>query len=106
MTEPVVQSERLRARGTNMADQSFHTFLAQLEAKGELVRFKKAVHPTQNMSAVEWKTYAEPGEASEIAATMPPWGNKFRSAAIFHPNPGHKLQTRRSGKRMWLRQGR
>jgi 2,5-furandicarboxylate decarboxylase 1 len=64
MTEPVVQSERLRARGTNMADQSFRTFLAQLEAQGELVRFKKAVHPTQNMSAVEWKTYAELGKAS------------------------------------------
>jgi hypothetical protein len=106
MTEPVVQSERLRARGTNMADQSFHTFLAQLEAKGELVRFKKAVHPTQNMSAVEWKTYAEPGEASEIAATMPPWGNKFRSAAIFHPNPAASWKPLRNRKRMWFRQRR
>ncbi len=45
-------------------DQSFRTFLSELEARGELIRFKKPVHPVQNMSAVEWKTYNELGKSS------------------------------------------
>ena len=48
----------------NRIDQSYRTFLADLEERGELVRFKKPVHPMQNMSAVEWKTYSELGKAS------------------------------------------
>ena len=50
--------------GGNMLDQSFRTFLAELETRGELIRFKKSVHPTENMSAIEWKTYADLGKAS------------------------------------------
>jgi 2,5-furandicarboxylate decarboxylase 1 len=45
-------------------DQSFRSLLAELEARGELVRFTKPVHPERNMSAVEWKTYGELGKSS------------------------------------------
>ena len=55
--------ERAAALGDN-SDQSYRSFLAELEAQGELVRFTKPVHPTENMSAIEWKTYAELGKAS------------------------------------------
>ena len=48
----------------NKIDQSYRTFLADLEEQGELIRFKKPVHPTRNMSAVEWKTYSELGKSS------------------------------------------
>jgi 2,5-furandicarboxylate decarboxylase 1 len=48
----------------NKIDQSYRTFLADLEEQGELIRFKKQVHPTRNMSAVEWKTYSELGKSS------------------------------------------
>jgi 2,5-furandicarboxylate decarboxylase 1 len=48
----------------NFLDQSFRTFLAELEAQGELIRFKKPVDPMRNMSAVEWKTYNELGKSS------------------------------------------
>ena len=48
----------------NEIDQSYRTFLADLEEQGELIRFKKPVHPTRNMSAVEWKTYSELGKSS------------------------------------------
>src|SRR4051794_10995100 len=58
------QPPRQQARGANKIDQSYRTFLADLEAQGELIRFKKRVHPTRNMSAVEWKTYSELGKAS------------------------------------------
>ena len=65
MTQAGKPSDRPRPmRGDNAIDQSFRTFLAELEARGELIRFKKPVHPTQNMSAVEWKTYAELGKSS------------------------------------------
>jgi 2,5-furandicarboxylate decarboxylase 1 len=59
------QPSPLRApkQGDNL-DQSYRTFLAELETRGELIRFQKPVHPTRNMSAVEWKTYAELGKAS------------------------------------------
>ena len=56
-------THRAPRQGDNL-DQSYRTFLAELEARGELIRFQKPVHPTQNMSAVEWKTYAELGKAS------------------------------------------
>ena len=58
-----VSAQRTPMAGDNI-DQSYRTFLAELEARGELVRFVKPVHPTRNMSAVEWKTYAEFGKAS------------------------------------------
>ena len=51
-------------RGNDNDDQSFRTFLSQLEEKGELIRFLKPVDPVDNMSAVEWKTYSELGKAS------------------------------------------
>jgi 2,5-furandicarboxylate decarboxylase 1 len=38
--------------------------LADLEARGELVRFTKPVDPERNLSAVEWKTYNELGKSS------------------------------------------
>ena len=47
-----------------MPDQSFRTFLANLEQQGEMVRFTKEVDPLANMSAVEWKTYNELGKSS------------------------------------------
>ena len=47
-----------------MPDQSYRTFLQNLEQQGELVRFIKEVDPAQNMAAIEWKTYNELGKAS------------------------------------------
>ncbi|NQU71211.1 MAG: UbiD family decarboxylase [Rhodospirillales bacterium] len=47
-----------------MPDQSFRSFLANLEQQGELIRFTKEVDPLTNMSAVEWKTYNELGKSS------------------------------------------
>ena len=51
-------------RSNAPTDQSYRTFLADLEARGELIRFTKPVDPERNMSAVEWKTYNELGKAS------------------------------------------
>jgi hypothetical protein len=48
---------RATTPGDNL-DQSDRTFLAELGARGETIRFQKPVHPTKNLSAVEWKTYA------------------------------------------------
>ena len=45
-------------------DQSFRAHLAALENSGDLVRFDKEVDPELNLSAIEWKTYAEFGKAS------------------------------------------
>jgi 2,5-furandicarboxylate decarboxylase 1 len=56
-------SDQLHRDAAN-ADQSYRSFLSDLEAKGELVRFTKPVHPEKNMSAVEWKTYNDLGKAS------------------------------------------
>ena len=50
--------------GQVQADQSYRSFLAELEAQGELIRISKPVDPVRNMSAVEWKTYNELGKAS------------------------------------------
>ncbi len=47
-----------------MPDQSFRTFLGNLEQQGEMIRFAKQVDPLANMSAVEWKTYNELGKSS------------------------------------------
>ncbi len=47
-----------------MPDQSFRTFLANLEQQGEMIRFTKQVDPLANMSAVEWKTFNELGKSS------------------------------------------
>jgi UbiD family decarboxylase len=47
-----------------MQDQSYRSHLRALEQAGDLVRFTKKVDPVNNMSAVEWKTYAELGKAS------------------------------------------
>jgi 2,5-furandicarboxylate decarboxylase 1 len=46
------------------SDQSFRAHLAALERSGDLVRFDKQVDPEQNMSAIEWKTYAQFGKSS------------------------------------------
>ena len=65
MTAADLKLEASRAgRTANRIGQSFRTLLADLEAHGKLIRFKKPVHPTRNMSAVEWKTYSELGKAS------------------------------------------
>jgi len=65
MTKPDMRAARESVgAGTNKIDQSYRTFLAELETRGELVRFKKPVHPLRNMSAVEWKTYNELGKSS------------------------------------------
>ena len=47
-----------------MKDQSFRTHLKALEERGELIRFTKAVHPDNNMAAVEWRAYNELGKSS------------------------------------------
>ncbi len=47
-----------------MPDQSFRTFLGNLEQQGEIIRFTKEVDPLANMSAVEWKAYNELGKSS------------------------------------------
>lgn len=48
----------------NQRDQSYRSFLADLEAQGELIRFTKQVDPVRNLSAVEWRAYNELGKAS------------------------------------------
>ncbi|RAI42997.1 UbiD family decarboxylase [Rhodoplanes roseus] len=52
----------------NDDDQSYRGFLAELEAKGELVRFTKPVDPVTNMAAIEWKTFRDLGKASLFTA--------------------------------------
>lgn len=47
-----------------MPDQSYRTFLKNLEQQGELINFTKEVDPSETMAAVEWKTYNELGKAS------------------------------------------
>ena len=47
-----------------MPDQSYRTFLKNLEQQGELINFTKEVDPAENMSAIEWKAYNELGKAS------------------------------------------
>jgi UbiD family decarboxylase len=47
-----------------MPDQSYRTFLKNLEQQGELLHFTKEVDPADNMSAIEWKAYNELGKAS------------------------------------------
>ena len=47
-----------------MPDQSFRTFVKNLEQQGELIRFAKEVDPLVNMSAIEWKAYNELGKSS------------------------------------------
>ena len=47
-----------------MPDQSYRTFLANLQQQGEMIHFTKEVDPLSNMSAVEWKTYNDLGKSS------------------------------------------
>ena len=47
-----------------MPDQSYRTFLKNLEQQGELLRFTKEVDPLTNLSAVEWQAYNRLGKAS------------------------------------------
>ena len=47
-----------------MPDQSLRTFLANLEQRGELIRFSGEVDPAANMAAIEWKAFNELGKAS------------------------------------------
>ena len=47
-----------------MPDQSFRTFIKNLEQQGELINFTKQVDPATDMAAVEWKTFNELGKAS------------------------------------------
>ena len=47
-----------------MPDQSYRTFLGNLEQQGEMIRFTKEVDPLANMAAVEWKTYNQLGKSS------------------------------------------
>ncbi len=45
-------------------DQSYRSFLRELEERGELIRFTKPVDPERNMAALEWKAYNELGKSS------------------------------------------
>ena len=47
-----------------MPDQSYRTFLKNLEQQGEMIRFTKEVDPLVNMAAVEWKAYNQLGKSS------------------------------------------
>ena len=47
-----------------MPDQSYRTFLKNLEQQGELIHFTKEVDPAENMAAIEWKAYNDLGKAS------------------------------------------
>ncbi|MGD8984481.1 MAG: UbiD family decarboxylase, partial [Desulfobacteraceae bacterium] len=47
-----------------MADQSYRSFLKNLEDQGDLIRFTREVDPLANMAAVEWKAYNEMGKSS------------------------------------------
>jgi 2,5-furandicarboxylate decarboxylase 1 len=50
-----------------MPDQSFRTFLKDLEQRDELIRFMKEVDPLTNMAAIEWKAFNELGKSSLFA---------------------------------------
>ena len=47
-----------------MPDQSYRTYLKNLEQQGHLTRFAKEVDPLTNLSAIEWRAYNELGQAS------------------------------------------
>ncbi len=51
-------------RKLSNSDQSYRSYLADLEVRGELVRVDKPVDPVTNMSAVEWKAYNDLGKAT------------------------------------------
>jgi 3-polyprenyl-4-hydroxybenzoate decarboxylase len=53
----IVPPESKSSNAARPKDQSFRSFLQELERRGELIRFIKSVDPLRNMSAVEWKTY-------------------------------------------------
>ena len=50
-----------------MLDQSYRTFVKNLEQQGELIRFTKEVDPLTNMAAIEWKAFNELGKGSLFA---------------------------------------
>jgi len=50
-----------------MLDQSYRTFVKNLEQQGELIRFTKEVDPLTNMAAIEWKAFNERGKGSLFA---------------------------------------
>lgn len=58
-----------------MPDQSYRTFLKNLEQQGELLRITKEVDPLTNLSAVEWQAYNRMGKASLFTniAGHPEW---------------------------------
>ena len=47
-----------------MGDQSIRSFVAGLEQRGELVRFREPVDPLSDLTAIGWKTYDRLGKAS------------------------------------------
>ena len=47
-----------------MPDQSYRTYLKNLEQQGHMLRFTKEVDPLTNLSAIEWRAYAETGKSS------------------------------------------
>lgn len=50
-----------------MPDQSYRTFLKNLEQQGHLLRITKEVDPLTNLAAVEWKAYADTGKSCLFA---------------------------------------
>ncbi len=58
-----------------MPDQSYRTFLKNLEQQGHLLRFSKEVDPLTNLSAIEWRAYNEMGKSSLFTniAGHPDW---------------------------------
>jgi 2,5-furandicarboxylate decarboxylase 1 len=64
----IVPPESKSSNAARPKDQSFRSFLQELERRGELIRFIKSVDPLRNMSAVEWKTYNELGKSSLFTA--------------------------------------
>ena len=47
-----------------MRDQSFRGHVQNLEQQGELVRIEKPASPTENISAIGWKTYDQFGKST------------------------------------------
>ena len=46
-----------------MPDQSIRGHIASLVQHGEIVRFTKEVDPSENLSAISWKTYSQLGKS-------------------------------------------
>ena len=47
-----------------MRDQSFRGHVQNLEQQGELIRIEKQTNPSEDVSAIGWKTYDQFGKST------------------------------------------